>query len=136
MNSCAVPKANRCKIDPEFVTVILDSCENYKDGRLSSPCIVSDNNEKHCMTQSAAKHCNLRPDQYGDVSLTYCVKGNTEPATVLCQVVPDDQEEADIVFSRKAFYAEKNKNSSTTLLGGTYNLIGRGSMSLEWLKFC
>jgi len=92
--------------DEGFVTVLLDT-----GGRRSLPYIISDDHDKHVMIKTASRSCELYPDREEMVHARCLSKDSPEPSTIQFEVVEDDLEEADIVFSRKLLEAEKKRNA-------------------------
>jgi len=63
------------------------------------------------MIKTASRSCELYPDREEMVHARCLSKDSPEPSTIQFEVVEDDLEEADIVFSRKLLEAEKKRNA-------------------------
>lgn len=62
------------------------------------------------MLKTASRRCELYPDRDELVRARCLPKDSLEPSTIQFEVVEDDLEDADIVFSRKLLVAEKKRN--------------------------
>ncbi|KAL5320479.1 hypothetical protein ACEPPN_011284 [Leptodophora sp. 'Broadleaf-Isolate-01'] len=119
--------------DEGYVTVLLNTCEKYKNGRLLIPYSISDEHEKHVMLETASRRCEVYPDQEGAVRVTCFSKDIPEPSVVQFEVVEDHLEEADIVFSRKVLDADKKRDSMPDQRGGRDHDRSAGS-SAEYFE--
>jgi hypothetical protein len=98
---------------PEFVYAVSDRyrCPTYPDGKIPLRFIYSDEADEHYILETIRTRLHLEKDRHGKVSFTYLPDGGKKTFEMHCPVRPDDDGEADIVFSTKIVEEKKEESA-------------------------
>lgn len=87
-------------------------CEKYPDGKIPLFTLQSDEADEHYIIETIRRRLDLRKDKNGKVSFTCLPDGGKKTFEMHCHVKPDDEGEADIVFSTKMLEERKKEDSA------------------------